>query len=70
MLSGKDPKPVREQYPGEVRIANLFRSRYLHAKKKDAYTRRNRRDSSILQGEWSLIQEPSERNRDSRVAVL
>ena len=34
MLSGKDPKPVREQYPGEVRIANLFRSRYLHAKKK------------------------------------
>lgn len=69
MLSGKDPKPVREQYPGEVRIANLFRSRYLHAK-KDAYTRRNRRDSSILRGERSLIQEPSERNRDSRVAIL
>ena len=35
-----------------MRIANLFQARYLRAK-KDAYTRRNRRDSSILQGEWS-----------------
>ena len=37
-----------------MHIAILFHTRYLHAK-KDAYTRRNRSNSSILQGEWSLI---------------
>ena len=37
---------------------------------KNAYTRRNRWYSSIPQWAWSHIQEPSERNRDIRVAVL